>query len=202
MPSRDGRKQWAGYLPVETVDAMKDADEPMWKIVDEAVKMTLGLQDASTEEGYERRLAELREQRDQLEEEIESKQERLDRIDEKIERVSEQYQAYLDSRESYLSRIDGILDGLLDEPQKSIFAFKGELSEAAKQEYGRPTSENVQKVIEDAKDRRDERGLGINDSRFTDHMTNGQVAHADGEGEPDYDWEFDFEGQEDDDGAE
>jgi uncharacterized protein YdcH (DUF465 family) len=203
VPSRDGRKQWAGYLPVETVDAMKEADEPMWKIVDEAVKMTLGLEDASTEEGYERRIAELKEQRAQLQDEIESKAQRLDRIDEKIERLTEQYEAYLDSRESYQSRIDEILDEMMAHSSRSIFGFKSELKEAAKQEYGRPTSENIEKVIQDVKERRDERDLAISDPRFTDRIAgNNQVATADGEGEPDFDWEFDFDSEEGDDGAE
>jgi len=202
MTDRSERKLWSGEITHSAHQAMKEADEPMWRIADEAIKMYLGIDDVSTEAGFESRIEDLEDELSRLDEEIEQKQERRDRVLEKLEGVRAQYQEFLEKRESYNSRIDRILESLLDQPNVSIFAFKSELKEAAKQRYGRPTSENIQKVIEDAKERRDERGLGINDTRFTDHMTNGQVATADGEGEPDFDWEFDFEPEEGDDGAE
>lgn len=197
----DDEERLHAWIPADLKQAIREADGSQKETVVEALNTYLSA-DFSTEEAYDRRIAQLEEEEEELVQKLESVQNRLEEVRAQKEEVVAQRDEYLAQRESFVQVIDSILDEMVAQPERSVFAWKEKLRQAAKQEYGRPTSENIQKVIEDAKERRDERGLAIDDSRFTDHMTNGQMAaQADGEGAPDADYDFDFD-QEDDDGAE
>lgn len=197
----DDEERLHAWIPADLKQAIREADGSQKETVVEALSTFLSA-DFSTEEAYNRRIAQLEEEEEELVQKLESVQNRIEEVRAQKENVVAQREDYLAQREGFVQILDSVLDEMVAHSERSVFAWKEQLRQAAKQEYGRPTSENIEKVIEDAKERRDERGLGINDTRFTDHMSNGTVAaQADGEGAPSADYDFDFD-QEGDDGAE
>lgn len=167
MSSRDGREQWAGYLPVEVIQAVREHEDPMWKVLADAARLYLGIEEDSMAAGYERRLDDLREEREQVKEDMNRLQSRLDDLDDTIEDVESRYEEFLEKQSSYEEHLDDILETIAS-TGTTVYAHKSKLTEAAKIEYGKTSSSARQDVIDDLRARRTERGLGLDDSHFTE----------------------------------
>lgn len=189
MTSRKGRKQWAGELPVETVAALREeADESdlkMWKIVDQALRMYLGLDEGSTEAALERKLDEMQKRREEIESqrvEFEREQERL--VDE-MDRLEAQLEEIREQKASYEEQLDTILDQLELHPERTVMAYMSEIRDASIDQYGRDTSDNISRVISDLQDRSAETDRGLPKHRFkrsSPTIKSDAMAEADGSG--------------------
>lgn len=179
MTSRKGRESVRAELPKETKAALKESDEPMWKLIDEAVRMSLGVGDADTEEAFRRRIERLEQERENVQSQIAALNKDLDRLEQQIEDEQTRLEQYLAERET----IEEIQDRILDElagSSLSVYAMKSDLRELARREYGHETSENMEKAISDLKARRDEQSLPVSDAQFTENANGRQVGTADG----------------------
>jgi len=166
VTNRDGRKATAVELPLETREAMKDEDSAMWKIVDEAVRMYLGMGAESTEAGIERRLEELRSERAEHLDVIQERANRVREIDEIAEDLETQLETLREKKATYHEQLDAILEAMQEHPDRNVLAWMSEIRDAAIDEFGNDTSSNLDRVINDLRDRRDEQDLEIPDHRF------------------------------------
>lgn len=186
MTRRDGREGIRAEIPLETKDAMRDEEDPYWKVIDKAVKMYLGLDEGSTEHAITRMIDQLDEQldvkheeRDQLEQEIEDLEQRREDLVQKREDIREK-------KQSHRERLDDILDEMLVQSEKTVLAWMNELKEAAAEEYGSTSTSNIERVVGDLRSRRDERDLAIPYHRFKRSAgpptpgASGQAIQADG----------------------
>ena len=187
MASRKGRKSWAGEIPVETLNALKEeskqSDLPMWKIVDQALRMYLGLDEGSTEAALERKLEELDDKLEEYEQKVETIQSEREELREQKQLVAEQLEEIREKKASYKEKLDEILEDMVEHPNQTVMAYMSEIKDAATDEYGQPTKDNISRVIADLKDRRDERDLEIPDHRFkrtAASVSSNQPAAADG----------------------
>jgi chromosome segregation ATPase len=179
MTSRKGRESVRVEIPKETKEALKDADKPMWEVIDEAARMSLGVGDADTEQAFRRRIERLEQKRQNVQSQIESLNKELDTVEQKIEDEQSRLEQYLAERDS----IEEVQDKVLEEiagTSKSVFAKREKLRELARREYGHETDENIQKAITDLKERRTVRDLPISDAQFTQNVRTKASGTADG----------------------
>ena len=200
MASREGRKQWAGELPVEVVDAVKEeaqkSDKAMWQVVTESTRMFLGLDEVSTEASVKRHIERLEsevddllEEKERIESELETRQDRLEGYERKLESIQDQ-------KESYETRLDDILDDLEANKNWKVIARQETIEQLATDKYGQPTTENRQEVKDDLWERAMDQQRDVIPNQFNDSTTptNTQVAATDGSGSGDSDFEnkYDF----------
>ena len=179
MTSRKGREAVRAELPKETKEALKDADKPMWELIDEAVRISLGVGDADTEQAFRRRIERLEQDRENVQSQIESLNKELESIEQKIEDEQTRLEEYLAERDSIEEVQDEVLDDIAG-TSKSVFANRKQLRELARREYGHETDENIQKAITDLKERRNKRDLTISDAQFTQNVRTRSNGTADG----------------------
>lgn len=180
MTSRKGREHVAAEISKEAKQALKESDEPMWKQIDEAVRVMKGLDNVSTEEAFERRINTLLQKKENVQSQISDLQSELDGLEQEIEDEQRRFEQYLDERDSIVEIQDRVLDDI-EHTSKSVFARKADLRDLARREYGHETDENIQKAISDLKDRRDEREMQIRDLQFTENVATSAPAMADGD---------------------
>lgn len=179
MTSRKGREAVRAELPKETKEALKEADKPMWELLDEGARMLLGVGEADTEDAFRRRIERLEQNRDNVQSQIESLNKELDSIEQKIEDEQSRLEQYLAERDSIEEVQDEVLDDIAG-TSKSVFAKRELLRELARREYGHETDENIQKAITDLKQRRDDRDMAISDAQFTQNVRTRANGTADG----------------------
>lgn len=167
MTSRDGREHISAEISADVKQAAKAEDVPMWKVVDEAVREYLGLGDESVEAGYRRRIEELEEREERLESEIAEREQELETVREDLSRLREQMERHLEERASYESRLDELLDKLLDNPQQTVAAHVNDLREITREYEGRDTRENREAVVSRLRERATERDVAISDDRLS-----------------------------------
>ena len=191
MSSREGRKQWAGELPVEVIDAVKEeskgSDRAMWEIFNEATKMFLGLEDASTEAAVKRHIDRLegevdtlRDDLEQIEDELSTKEDRLAEYRDKLDEIQDQ-------KESYEQRLDNILADLEANTSKKIIAHRKEIRSLATDHHGKPSTENREAVKEDLWQRAMDQQRDVSRHQFSESMRDGSPTRAatDGSGSGD-----------------
>ena len=180
MTSRKGREHVAAEISKEAKQALKEADEPIWKQIDEAVRVMKGLDDVTTEEAFRRRIDTLLQKKKNVQSQIDDLQSELDQLEQEIEDEQNRFDEFLAERDSIQEIQDDVLDDI-ENTSMSVFARKSRLRELARREYGHETDENIQKAISDLKDRRDELGLQIRDSQFSENVRSSPTAVADGD---------------------
>lgn len=166
MSNREGRRRTQAELPIETREAMKEQDMPMWKVMDQAVRMYLGLDEGSTEHALKRRIDELKDDRDGLVEQRDELNKQIENVDEQIGDLEQQLKKVREKKASYKEQLDTILDEMLENPDRNVLAWMSEIRDAATDEYGRDTKSNIDRVISDLQNRREERALAIEEFRF------------------------------------
>lgn len=179
MTSRKGREHIAAEISKEAKRALKEDDAPMWEQIDEAVRMMKGLDDATTEEAFDRRINALVQEKENVQSQIEDLQSQLDRLEQDIEDEQRRKQEYLNERDSIEEIQDQVLDAISG-TSMSVYSQKQKLRDLARREYGHETDENIQKAITDLKERRDERDLPIADGQFRENISTQANGHADG----------------------
>jgi chromosome segregation ATPase len=179
MTSRKGREHIAAEISKEAKEALKEGDGPMWEQIDEAVRMMKGLDDATTEEAFDRRINALVQEKENVQSQIEDLQSQLNRLVQEIEDEQRRKEEYLAERDSIEEVQDEVLDDIAG-TTKSVFANRKQLRELARREYGHETDENIQKAITDLKERRNERDLAISDAQFTQNVRTRSNGTADG----------------------
>jgi len=200
MASREGRKQWAGELPVEVLDAVKEeaqkSDKAMWEVVTESTRMFLGLDEVSTEASVKRHIERLEsevddllEEKERIESELETRQDRLEGYERKLESIQDQ-------KESYETRLDDILDDLEANKNWKVIARQETIEQLATDKYGQPTTENRQEVKDDLWERAMDQQRDVAPYQFNDSITGSSPRRAatDGSGSGDSDFEnkYDF----------
>ncbi len=170
MTSRKGRKLWSGEIPVETIQALKEeageSDMPQWKVVDQALRMYLGLDEGSTESALERQLEDARTELEQQRKQREQLEQQEDQLEDRVEMLAEQLEDIREQKQSYKEQLDSILENLRENPGQTAMAYMSEIRDAATDEYGRDTKANIDRVIADLQERRDKHGLDIPDTQF------------------------------------
>lgn len=184
MADRDGRKATAVELPIEVREAMKDEDAAMWKVVDEAVRMYLGIGTESTEAGIERRISELERERNEHLEAIQERANRIQEIDDLLEDLVADLESLREKKASYDEQLHTILEELQESSMKTVLAYQSEIRQAAIDEYGQDTQGNIERVVNDLRKRSEESNYAIADHQFRTTSgptpTSGQTATADG----------------------
>jgi hypothetical protein len=182
VTSREDRSQTHLEIPVETKQAMKEADGPMWKIVDEGVRMALGLDEGSTEAAIEQRLDEITQERNELRDQLGSIESRLDELDTIEADLEERLEHIRNEKQSHYERLDSILSQMLnDDRNRPVMAWMPEVKEAAVMEYGSDSKDNIRRIIEDLRNHALEEGYAIKSERLSRSTTvGGQPANADG----------------------
>ena len=140
---------------------LRDADETMRQAINESVRERYELEDLSSADAVERRMAkresELRDVRDELEQaeareaELESE---LDRLEDRLETIEA-------NAASLKEDLDEILDEMLDAPNRHVFAGQAPIKRTAS-EHDMVADDFIQRL----QDRADERDLDIDDARF------------------------------------
>lgn len=181
MTDRDDRARVHVEIPVETKQALKDADGPMWQLINEGARMSLGLDEGSTESGIEQRIEDLEQERSEVSAQVESLHKRLDQIDEMKEELEERLQNIREKKETHNQRLDNILDQMCkDERSRQVIAWMGEVRDAAMHEYSSDSKNNIDRVIADLRKRAAEQGRPVEPSRFSRSQTTNVQAAADG----------------------
>lgn len=174
MTGREGRRALNVEVPAETHERLKDLEMPMWEAVAEAVELAHGA-DLSTEEAYRRRIREFEDKIAEARDEIARQEELVHQYSTKRDNLQNELNRFLQNRESYKQIQDRVLDSLKGSTQ-TVHAFPDDLRELRKRADGAATKEDV---IQDLKNRRDERDLEIPDSQFTEGRV-GPAAVANG----------------------
>lgn len=187
MSSRDGRTQVAVEIPTETKQALKDADSPMWKIIDEGARLVLGLDEGSTEAAIEQRLQDVRQERNQINSQMEDLESRILELEEMESDLADQLDSIREKKQSHKERLDEILDEMESDPDnRPVMAWMSELREAATKEYGSESRDNMRRVVEDLRSRSTEQARGIVPARFSRAASAQTIgASADGGNDPD-----------------
>ena len=184
---REEREQLIGEVSTPVAQAVKQEDLANWKIMEAAIRMYLGLDDDSTEAALERQLEAVREERESLTDRLDDLREDVETLNEREEVIEEKLEETRERRQDYKTSLDEILDEMLEEPNKNILAWSSRLKELAKQQYGTATDSNLDTVVGDLRNRRDERTLAIQDHRFrrrsASRATGGSTAAATDGGE-------------------
>lgn len=168
MTSREDRVQVGLEIPVETKQAMKDADGPMWKIVDEGVRMALGMDKGSTEAAIEHRLGELQTERTKLSDQLESLQDRIEDIESMEADLESRLSRIREKKQSHRERLDEILESMeRDNRSRPVTAWMGDIKEASLHEYGSESKDNIDRVVGDLRQRATEEGYSISPDRFS-----------------------------------
>lgn len=179
MTSRKGREAVRAEISKETKEALKESEKPMWKVIDEAVRMELGVGEATTEQAFRRRIERLEQERENVQSQIEALNNEVDSLEQEIEDEQRRLEQYLDERASLEELQDEVLDAVAG-TSMSVYSQRQTLRELARREYGHETDQNIQKAITDLKTRRDERGLSIADGQFRENVSTQANGHADG----------------------
>jgi len=179
MTSRKGREGIRAELPKETKQALKEADEPMWKLIDNAVRMSMGVGDADTEQAFRRRIDRIEQELANVQDEIAALNKKRERLEQDLEDEQSRLEQYLAERDSIETLQDEILDDLASS-SVSVYAHRSTLRDLARREYGHETTANIQKAITDLKERRTERALDISDAQFSENVNSQATGTADG----------------------
>jgi len=166
MTAREKRESVRAEIPVDTKEALKDADGAYCEVIDEALRMFFGLDEGSTEHALERMLEQKDAQIDEKIAELEQGFEELDRMYNEREELEQKLADIREKKQTHNERLDAILDEMVEQRGKNVLAWMGELKEAAREEYGTSSKSNIERVVGDLRSRRDERGLAIVDHRF------------------------------------
>jgi DNA repair exonuclease SbcCD ATPase subunit len=168
MTSPEDRVQTNIRLPVATKQAIKEADGPMWKVVEEGVRMALGLDQGSTEAAIEARLEEIKQERNQKESQLQDIEKRLDELADMEEKLAQQLEQIREKKASHRERLDTVLASMEDDSNnRQVTAWMSKIREAAMHEYGGDSKENIDRVIGDLRQRATEEGLAIAPERFS-----------------------------------
>lgn len=179
MTSRDGRKRVTVEIPIEAKQALKDDDQVMWKGIAEAVEMKYGLGDAETEAAFRRRIERLEQKIENVQSQKEELEQELDTLQQDLEDEQRALRQYLDERETIETIQDRILE-TLEGTSLSVRSQSADLRDIARRQYGHETDKNIDKVISELKDRRDEQGCDVPDVQFRDITNPSGNGHSPG----------------------
>lgn len=187
MTSRDNRARVHVEIPVETKQALKEADGSMWEVLDEGARMVMGLDEGSTEAAIENRIENIRQEQTEIDDQRQSLDQRLKELQEMEEDLTSQLESIRQKKETHRERLDAILDQMEDDPQsRPVLAWMSDLRDASMHEYGSESRDNMRRVVEDLRNRSAEEGRAIAPHRLSRTASaQGQSANADGGDEPD-----------------
>jgi len=190
MTSREDRVQCAAEIPIETKQALKEADAPIWKLLDEGARIVLGLDEGSTESALEHRLEEIRSERREISDQLENLESRFDELEEMEAELEGRLENIRQRKQSHKDRLDEILENMAADPRDRPFmAWMPDVRDAALREYGSESKENIRRVVEDLRQHALEENYAISSSRLSRNGATGTAeAAADGGVEQDDDF--------------
>jgi seryl-tRNA synthetase len=187
MTSRDGRHRTNLELPVETLEALREekdrTGQPLWELVDQGARMIVQVDD-STEKALQRRLEDVRDDKERVQDEITQRQQELERLKEKEADVEQKLTELREEQDTIEELYTEIVATLQNNPKRNIYSCKATLDKIATREYGRPTESNVEAVITDIREYCEDNDIDIADHRVgTSNTAFAQPQTSDG-GEP------------------
>jgi len=152
-------------LPVNIVqyldeEASKTA-KSKWEILAESLELYFGIDPADDPDALERAICRLQEDMDDIESSIDELTDQLERKRSQVHMLESKREDIIDERESYDDLLDDLLDQLAKNDFRAIALTKSGLKEAAWSKFGRATDSNIQKVIDDMRDRAEATGRKI-----------------------------------------
>jgi len=188
VTSREDRVQCGVEIPIETKQAMKDADSPMWKLVDEGVRIALGLDEGSTEAAVVQRLEEVQQERRELSSQLDDIQNRVEELEGMESELEQRLSDIRDRKQSHKDRLCVILEEMQDDARdRPVMAWMPDVRDAALREYGSESKDNIRRVIEDLRNEALESGYAIRSDRLTRANPGGTAASpADGGEDEDF----------------
>ena len=155
--SSDNRERLIAEVP-SNLKQLVDADQRTNRdVVISALKRELGSDETSR---LEMQLEHRREQRQMFKKEIQGTQSKVASLNDEISALEDQLETIEDESDSYENALDDVLDEMVDEGTH-VFDGHGSIRDIA-------TDHNTDQpvVIDDLKDRADERNLDLSDFRF------------------------------------
>ena len=179
MTSRKGRESVRVEIPKEVKEALKEDDKPMWEGITDSVRMNYGIADADTEPAFRRRIERLEQRIVNLKSEKEEVEQELSTLEQARDDEQRALEQYLDERETIETIQDRILETLAG-TSLSVRSQSADLREIARRQHGHETDDNIDKVISELKDRRDEQGYDVPDEQFRDSANLSANGHLPG----------------------
>jgi chromosome segregation ATPase len=144
-------------LPVDIVqyldeEASKTA-KSKWEILAESLELYFGIDPADDPDALERAICRLREDMNDIESSIDDLTDQLERKRSQVHMLESKREDIIAGRDSYVDHLDYFLDQLAKNDFRAIALTKNGLEDAARSKFGRPTDSNIQKVIDDMRDR-------------------------------------------------
>jgi len=144
-------------LPVDIVqyldeEASKTA-KSKWEILAESLELYFGIDPADDPDALERAICRLREDMNDIESSIDDLTDQLERKRSQVHMLESKREDIIAGRDSYVDHLDDFLDQLAKNDFRAIALTKNGLEDAARSKFGRPTDSNIQKVIDDMRDR-------------------------------------------------
>jgi len=144
-------------LPVDIVqyldeEASKTA-KSKWEILAESLELYFGIDPADDPDALERAIFRLREDMNDIESSIDDLTDQLERKRSQVHMLESKREDIIAGRDSYVDHLDDFLDQLAKNDFRAIALTKNGLEDAARSKFGRPTDSNIQKVIDDMRDR-------------------------------------------------
>jgi chromosome segregation ATPase len=141
--------------------ALRAKDDTMRDAINDAVRENLGIEDLSSADAVERRMAKRESELRDVREEREQLEVRETELESELERLEDQLETIEANAASLTEDLDEILDAMLDKPNMHKFAGLKSIKHTAS-DHEMVADDFVAKL----QDRADERNLGIDDARF------------------------------------
>lgn len=191
MTSRENRVQCAAEIPIETKQALKDADAPIWKLLDEGARIVLGLDEGSTEAALEHRLEEIRSERNEISDQLQILESRLDDLEEMEADIEDRLAGVRERKQSHKERLDEILESMeADSRNRPFMAWMPDVRDAAVKEYGSESKENIRRVVEDLRKQATQENFAVGHDRLSRNAPTQQSTPSAADGGVDQDSEF------------
>jgi len=166
MTSRKDREGTHMELPLEVLEPLRDADETNWKVVTDALRVHLAVENDSLAALY-RQVEEVEQSIEEHNDELRSLEKTRDELIDRRERLKEQIQAKQEERREYDAVVDEIINRLVSNPSLGIESQRSELREAAEiQNNGVANGDAIGRVRNDVRTRVAERDVEIEEWRL------------------------------------
>jgi chromosome segregation ATPase len=144
-------------LPVDIVHILDEeaskTDKSKWEILAESLELYFGIDPTDDPDALERAICRLREDMNDIESSIDELTDQLERKRSQVQMLESKREDIIADRDSYVDLLDDLLDQLARNDFRAIALTNHGLKDAARSKFGRPTESNIQKVIDDMRDR-------------------------------------------------
>lgn len=167
----DDRADTHLQLPVEIHDAIKEEDDPMWRVVSDAVQLYLGV-DSDSLAALNRRIEELDDRIQEREESIQEIESARKELSDRRDRLESQIEEIRSERREYETILDDIIDSLESDPTLGVASQQSDLRTAAElKNNGVASEEAIELVCSELRTRAHERDASVSERQLRRDLT-------------------------------